>query len=116
MVPGRVHPVKELYLEDILLLTKYTNRKMERFKRQEGPSHGGVRPTTASDILSAVGQEEFDQDDADVVVEVDDDTKPVIDQCLSDVFRDGSGPVVSNLMFLYFGDNPFHVPIDYQVI
>ena len=34
-VPGKIYPVKQIFLEDVLLLTKYVNPKIKKVKKDE---------------------------------------------------------------------------------
>ena len=133
-VPGRIHPVREVFLEDILTTINYCTPQMKSAVGRKAKSGGAVASSSRGEIVAAdiaakdvpeaadlEGRsdwcklvEESDEED-DIVIELDGEARSEVDQVLSDVFLEGTQDSVDRLMAVYFGDEGAYVPIDNQV-
>ena len=136
-VPGKIHPVNELYLEDVLLQINYSTPIMDKEKKAlisnntrhnegECTSEKTYRTHDTSlenntkikiagiDKFTTLEEMELVEIDEDIIIEMDEESKEEMDNVLSEAFMSNSNRSFQRLMELVQNNGSTYVSIDYM--
>lgn len=120
-VPGRIFPVKEHYLENILVDIGYSTPQMEAIKRDGGAKSSKNRRDDLAELAKGLSLkvrpdvEDIAQAGDDVVIEkaeLSDDLKEQMDDAIAKAFLNADKDAFDLMLNLILNET---VPIDYQV-
>lgn len=97
-IPGRLHPVTQYYLEDVLKMTNYESQIMRDQKKKQRVTIPSTRPTM--DALPEI-----------VTDIISPDLKIEMEECIMECVEHGSDDSFAQLLQLILSD---HVPINFQ--
>ncbi|XP_045500941.1 3'-5' RNA helicase YTHDC2-like [Colias croceus] len=99
-IPGRLHDVQRYYLEDVLKLTKYSNKKMAKVERELKasikPGHGYCSQSQLEGQKQAEIVEE--KDSLDPAMQAD------MDEFLDECFNEGSLDSFSQVLYMFLSE------------
>ncbi|XP_045484287.1 3'-5' RNA helicase YTHDC2 [Pieris rapae] len=103
-IPGRLHDVQRHYLEDVLKLTKYTNKKMSQLERElrgklkTGQSYWShLEGQKQSDVVEESGSKE-EKENLDPAMQAD------MDEFLDECFNEGSLDSFSQVLYMILSE------------